>query len=296
MFARRTDLPLDKDALGRFLPWLIAFMVFLAALAQAGLIALDETARRWDAGIGATLTVQIPAVAEGETSGRGSERRVQAVMNALAATSGVERATLIPDDKVLELLSPWLGMVAAADVPLPRLIDVETDPAAHVDARVLQQSLAQIVPGVQVDDHGMWLTRLIDVLRSLEGLAALVLVLILLSLTGTVVFTTRTGLTVHHDAIEVLHLTGAHDGYIAKQFASRALTMGFKGGVYGLALAVPTLLGLGAIAGRLEAGLMPDVSLPLLGWLSLGLLPVLSALVAGITARLTVLRNLRRML
>ena len=35
MFTRRSDLPLDKDALSRFLPWLIAFMVFLAVLAMA---------------------------------------------------------------------------------------------------------------------------------------------------------------------------------------------------------------------------------------------------------------------
>lgn len=296
MFARRTDLPLDRDALSRFLPWLIAFMVFLAALAQAGLIGLDETAKRWDRGFGATLTVQIPADPQDGSDGAGGERRLQTVLNALSATPGVESVAVISDDKVLELLSPWLGLVAATDVPLPRLIDVEVDPAQKVDAQVLQQKLAKTAPGVQVDDHGVWLARLIDMVRTLEALAALVLALILSALAGTVVFTTRTGLTVHHEAIEVLHLTGAHDRYIAKQFAGRALALGLKGGLYGLGLALPTLLGLGFVAGRMEAGLMPDMSLPLMGWLSLAVLPVLSALVAGFTARFTVMRNLRRML
>ena len=41
MFARRSDLPLDKDALSRFLPWLIAFMVFLAVMAMAGVLVLN---------------------------------------------------------------------------------------------------------------------------------------------------------------------------------------------------------------------------------------------------------------
>ena len=59
MFARRSDLPLDKDALSRFLPWLIAFMVFLAILAMAGMLVLNATASRWDQGIRGTLTVQV---------------------------------------------------------------------------------------------------------------------------------------------------------------------------------------------------------------------------------------------
>ena len=59
MFASRSDLPLDRDALSRFLPWLIAFMVFLAVLAMAGVLVLNTIAARWDKGITGTLTVQI---------------------------------------------------------------------------------------------------------------------------------------------------------------------------------------------------------------------------------------------
>lgn len=294
MFARRTDLPLDKDALSRFLPWLIAFMVFLAALAQSGLIGLDDLARRWDSGMAATLTVQIPA--DPDANEATNTRRLQSAVNMLSDTHGVVRVTVISNDKVLELLRPWLGIAAAGDVPLPSLIDVETDAALDVDARLIQQKLAQAIPGTQVDDHGVWLARLIDMVRTLEALAAAVLGLILFAVTATVMFTTRTGLTVHAEAIEVLHLTGAHDRYIAKQFASRALSLGLKGGLYGLGLAVPTLMALGYMAGRLEAGMLPEMSLPLIGWVSLGLLPVLSAAVASLTARFTVMRNLRRML
>ncbi|MFC1673834.1 FtsX-like permease family protein, partial [Pseudomonadota bacterium] len=137
---------------------------------------------------------------------------------------------------------------------------------------------------------------LIQMVRTLEGLAGMVLMFILLAATATVVFTTRTGLTVHHDAIEVLHLTGAHDSYIAKQFAGRALATGLKGGLYGIALAVPTVLALGYMAGRMEVGMLPEMRIPVLGWVSLALLPAMAALVAGVTARITVMRNLRGMI
>ncbi|HEY9080238.1 cell division protein FtsX [Magnetovibrio sp.] len=294
MFSRRTDLPLDRDALSRFLPWLIAFMVYLAALAQSGLIGLDELARRWDTGMAATLTVQIPS--DPDATEAANARVLQSTLNMLSETPGVMRTSVVSEGKVLELLSPWLGEVQAIDVPLPRLIDVETDPEADVDARVLQQKLARTIEGAQVDDHGVWLARLIEMVRTLEALAAGVLALIVSAAMGTVIFTTRTGLTVHAEAIEVLHLTGAQDSYIAKQFAGRAWAMGFKGGLIGLVLAALTLLILGYVASRLQAGILPDLSMPVAGWASLAVLPLAAGLVAGLTARFTVMRTLRRMI
>ena len=293
MFRRRTDLPLDRDALSRFLPWLIAFMVYLAAMAQAGMLGLDSMSERWSKGIGSSLTVQVPP--SSTASKAESIRRVQVTINLLSETSGVIRTTVIPESRVLQLLEPWLGSQVAGDVPLPVLIDVETSSKNKPDIRVLKQKLGAAVPGVVVDDHGVWLARLVQLIHTMEGFAALILVLILLSAGATIIFTTKTGLAVHHEAIEVLHLTGAHDSYIADQFAWRAMALGLKGGIIGLGLAVPTLLGLGYVAGRIEAGLLPEVSLGGIGWISLLLLPLASALLAWWTARMTVMRNLAGM-
>ena len=293
MFGRRTDLPLDKDPLSKFLPWLIAFMVYLAAIAEAGLWGLDSLANRWGHDIGSSLTVQVPPASSASKSE--NVRRVQITLNLLSETKGVNRSTVIAEARVLELLEPWLGSQVAGDVPLPTLIDVETNPAADLDVRVLTQKLSAAVPGVNVDDHGVWLQRLVQLVRTLEGFAALVLGLIFLAASATIVFTTRTGLAVHHDAIEVLHLTGAHDSYIAGQFAWRALTLGFKGALMGLLFAAPTLLGLKYVAGRIEAGLLPDLTLGAWGWASLLILPPASALLAWWTARVTVMRNLKEM-
>jgi len=294
IFSRRTDLPLDRDALSRFLPWLIAFMVYMAALAQAGLVSLDELARRWDTGMAATLTVQLPA--NPDASETANARVLQSALNMLSETAGVVSTTVVSEQKVLQLLSPWLGVVQAVDVPLPRLIDVETNPDLKLDVRVLQQKLARTIEGAQVDDHGVWLARLIEMVRTLEALAAGVLALIVSAAMGTVIFTTRTGLTVHAEAIEVLHLTGAQDSYIAKQFAGRAWAMGFKGGLIGLVLAALTLFILSTVADRLQAGMLPELSLPIAGWVSLAVLPLAAGLVAGVTARFTVMRTLRRMI
>jgi cell division transport system permease protein len=292
MFAKRTDLPLDRDALSRYLPWLIAFMVYMAVLALAGLLVLAAMARYWDSDVSGTMTVQIPPTG----SVADDDKRVRAAVILLLGEPAIVHAEAITEGRLMALLEPWLGTAeVSADLPLPRLVDVEVKPGADLDMAGLARRLDAAVPGATLDDHRIWLDRLVRLVRSVEALAALVLALMCSATVGTVVFTTRTGLAIHHDVIEVLHLIGAHDGYIARQFAQRALTLGLRGGLIGLALAVPTLLAIGSLARRMEAGILPNLTLTLTHWLAIVSLPLMAAAIAMLTARLTVTRTLARM-
>ena len=304
MFTRRTDLHLERDTLGRFLPWLIAFMVYLSILALAGMLALDDIAGRWDKGMSGTLTVQIaPSAGSDGTSGtakkanKGDARRLQAILALLKTTPGVARAETLGDDKVMALLEPWLGKGAlGADLPLPKLIDVELEKNAALDMAALKLRLKVIAPRGVIDDHGVWLGHLVNLIQSVRALAFAVLVFIAFATTDTVIFATRTGLAIHHEAVEVLHLIGAQDSYIARQFASRALMLGLRGGVIGLLLAAPTLWGIGTFARSLQSGFLPEFSLGMVHWVVLACLPIVVALIAMISARLTVMKTLARML
>jgi len=304
MFTRRTDLQLERDSLGRFLPLLIAFMVYLSVLALAGMLALDDIAGRWDKGMSGTLTVQMaPTPGSGGTSGQAKKaskndaKRLQAILGLLKATPGVARADILGDDKLMALLEPWLGKGAfGADLPLPKLIDVELKKGATLDMAALDLRLKAIAPSAVIDDHGVWLGHLVDLIQTVKALALAVLMFIAFATTGTVIFATRTGLAIHHEAIEVLHLIGAQDSYIARQFASRALMLGLRGGVIGLLLAVPTLWGIGYLARSLQSGFLPEFSLGLGHLVILACLPVVVALIAMISARLTVMKTLAKML
>ncbi len=296
MLTHRSDLPLDRDALSRFLPWLIAFMVYLACLALAGMLTLGAVAERWDAGVSGTLTVQI-IPSESPTAAPKEVRRIEAALDILRTTPGIASAEVIGEGRIMALLEPWLGSIGGSgDLPLPRLIDVELKAGAEVDTAALSKRLRQAVPGTTVDDHGVWLDKLVRLLRAVEILASLVLLLIGSATVGTVVCTTRTGLAIHQEAIEVLHLIGAQDSYVAKQFATRALILGLRGGIIGLVLAVPTLMGIGVLAARMEAGLLPDFTLTPAHWAAMVCLPLAVALIAMLTARLTVMKTLAEML
>ncbi len=292
MFTRRTDLQLERDSLGRFLPWLIAFMVYLSVLAFAGMLALDDIAGRWDRGMSGSLTVQMPpgVAATGD-------KEMRAALTVLRSTPGISSADALSDDKLMALLEPWLGAASfEAELPLPRLIDVTLDDDTHINVAALELRLRAVVAGTSIDDHGVWLEHLINLIQTVKALALAVLMFIALATTATVIFATRTGLAIHHEAIEVLHLIGAQDSYIARQFASRALMLGLRGGIIGLLLAFPTIWGIGSLAASLQSGLLPEFSLGLGHWAILGGLPIVVAMIAMISARLTVMKTLTKML
>jgi cell division transport system permease protein len=182
------------------------------------------------------------------------------------------------------------------DLPVPALIDVTLGADASIVVTALRTRLSLISTGVSIDDHQVWLDQLIRLLATIEGLAALVLALIMLSTIGTIIFTTRVSLAVHEGAIEVLHLIGAQDIYIAGQFAHRAFILGLKGGVLGFFLATPTLWGIGLLVDEMESGLLPNFNMTVMHWGALAIFPFVVAIIGMLTARVTVIRNLGQML
>ncbi len=294
MFARRSDLPLDQDATSRFLPWLIAPMVFLCAVALAGVFILNGLIGRWDRDVSGTLTVEI-AAAPGD-AGESAEQTREKVEQAVALLNGfpgIASARALSQDQLVALLAPWLGNSdLLKELPLPALIDVTTRPDAPPDLVALAAKLSQAVSGASLDDHRVWLSRLIDLSRSIEWLAVAIVVLIGGVTSATVFYATRTGMAIHQEVIEVLHLIGAPDDYIARQFADRAFALGLKGGVIGLILTLPILAAIGVTARRMEGGFLAELSMPIGGWASVLVLPAVAALLAMLTARATVHRTL----
>jgi cell division transport system permease protein len=289
---RQLNLALEKDDTNRFLPWLIAFMVLLAALSIAGMLMLHQISDVFEHGIQDTMTVQIPA---GENI-EADEKNVSEALEALKKVDGVLSSNRISAGEISRLLKPWLGETAGSDgLPLPQIIDVEVDRSSNLTAEKLNDFLSPLIPGATVDDHSVWLTSLVDTLHSTELIALSVVFLITLATIGTVVFTTRTGMGIHRQTIEVLHFVGAQDEFIARQFATRAFIVGLQGGIVGILLAAPILYLFDYILRNLEEGLLPRASLDISIWISVGVIVPAVALIAMMTARSTVLKTLKKM-
>lgn len=286
----RLDLPLRRDASDQYLPWIIALMVYLAAIGGVGLIWLGETLSQWDTSLASALTLQIPANAD--------QPRIDMALGALRQTKGVVSAQLMQPDQTAKLLQPWLGNnVAIANLPLPHLVDIHVDPHATIDYATLRNQLDSIIPGAQLDNSRSWLGGVRDFALRVEGVITAGVLAVTALIVTIIVFTARIGLAIHRSVIELLHLLGAQDAYIARQFQVHALSLGLRGGMIGAAAAAVTVLILGPAA-RMLALPLPIGAYSILDW-RVWLLLVAACLAAGgvamVTARITVLRQLTRM-
>jgi len=304
--ARRSLRPVGFDELGlrraisdRLLPFLVAAMAFLAALALAGWVGAASLGRHWQQGAGSSVTVQVPRPQDPTAQGKG--RRLDRVLALLTGTPGIASARALSDEELAELLRPWLGSGAERiAVPLPAVIAVRlADADQGLDG--LARRLDEAAPGTLVEGHGAWIRRLSVLARSLQACAGIALLLVAAVAAAVIAVATRAGLSARRAAIEIVHGLGATDGYIAARFASRATLLAATGGLAGAVLALPVLLMLANLAapfGEDPSDTAADAvlsTMPAALWLTLPGMPAAAAAIGFLTAQLTVRRWLRRL-
>jgi cell division transport system permease protein len=291
----RSDLPLGGDASARFLPWIIGCMVYLAALALAATMATDRLAERWRVDLAGTFSIQIPPDATAAADAR--ERLLRDLVDAVSGMAGVSAVRVIGEAEKIQLLEPWLGPGGVPEgVRLPDLVVVQMRADGTVDAAAVKARVAELAPDATIEDHARWQADMLAFAGSIKLLAATIIGLIAAAAVTTVIFVTTTGLSIHRRVIEIVHLVGARDSYIARQFLLHAMRLGLIGGIGGVALAGATLLGLDRLLAHAQTDLLPTLALDLNQWLALAAVPIAVSLVAMITAHLTVLFVLGRQL
>jgi cell division transport system permease protein len=274
------------------MPWVLAIMMLLTVLAAGAGLALGGAITRLDSGLQGKLTVQVP-----EPSATIREAQVERIVGELKGLAPVSAATPVPEERLVALLEPWLGAdTLEADLPLPALIDVELRRATPEDVTLVTETVRAAVPNARVDADARWLTPLTGLLKSLRWLAIAVVAAMAAATAAIVVLAARASLNTHRDTIEVMHLLGASDGQVAALFQRRIALDALFGGALGLAVALAAILLIGQRMREIGSALLGDAALGWGGWLILALLPLAGALLATLTARVTVLTALRKTL
>ena len=294
-FGRGSAL-IPRDAIaGKILPWVIAAMAYLASLALWGGLSLNNFTERFTAGLENVATVQLPS-----KSTRTNRANVTKIIRILKDEPGVSNARALTTSEQNALLEPWLGSgVNAGDLPIPPLIDVELDPEAPADLVALGAKISEAVPGTRIDNHRQWLSQLLKLANSLRFIALGIVVIVIVTTVVIVISATRAALTVHLDIIEIIHMIGARDQFMAREMQQLFLPLGLRGSLIGLAAAGLTLLVLSQFTSGLGGPMLPQqgAGSDIVGTLIvLGIVPVAVTALTIITARVTTLRLLARML
>ncbi len=305
MSRRRASIGLPvPGAGGNAAPFTIAPMAYLAILALALALALNALVERWDDGLADVLTVQVPPGPDAAATAE----RVERARAALLATPGVLSAEPLSTAELERLLGPWLDTAALEALPLARLIDARVDPGAAPDLTRLRAAVSAAVPGASVDDHSLWLSDLERLAGLVRMIALGILATVGAAAAATIVSVTRAGLAIARPVVELLHVLGATDQLLARQFQWHAMSLTLRGGLIGLVLAMLTLgllLGLGgAVSGAgLDGPLLGGGDATILHGLTLGPValaalagvPLAMAALAAVTARVTALQALSRL-
>lgn len=299
---REYDLPFNDDHANRFLMTLIALMTFLALLAAAGGLSLSNMTARWTAGLSNRVTIEIPGMdANGAPQPDAiQQQRQRDIESALRRLPGVVDVTTRPTAEVAKLVEPWLGTdgTLLGQVPLPVIMTVETDfdgkdTQAQIDK--LRRSVTAVVPEAHIDTHEGWLHDLLRLTGALSFAAYLIGLITAVTTVMAVAAAVRSRMSAHHEQLEILHLIGATDEYICRQFQRHALQLSFIGAGGGFVGALATLALIDKLAGAVDLNLLPNLVLSSSAILMIMAIPALACLITVIATRLTVLQSLRDM-
>jgi cell division transport system permease protein len=295
---RRYDLPLSGSTSNNFLRVLIALMTVLGMLALSASFALSAMTDRWSSGLENKVSIEIPASdSDGNVIKPGIvESMTEKVAEFMRSESSVQSAEITPPEKIRELLAPWLGTDMETDsVPLPGLISITFKKDAEPNLKDLEIQLRDFAPRARIDTHENWLADVVRFTSALQFAAALLTMIIGLTTLVAVAGAVRSKLSENKEELELLHLMGASDSYIAKQLQRHTIILALQGGGVGILTGGLLLIVISLIAGEIGVNLVPDFRLDALQKGILLLAPVPIALLAMLTARFTVLRVLAKM-
>lgn len=297
--SRKQELPLSNDNTGLFLQVMISIAVFIFAITLAGVLAINSMLQNWNDSILGSLTVQVMPSNDSNKERAIAEtlENQKKAIEFLESVEEIEKATALSDKQLEKLIQPWLGDgVEIAQLPVPRLIDVKIKKGSGLNFEVLAEKLATASPMASIDNHKLWLNKLIRFADGLKMLALSILVLVIMVTSGAIFYSTQTSLGLHRYIIEILHTMGAKDAYIAQQYARRTGWLAAAGGIIGVLLAIPAIFMIGGLAEQIEGGIISGAKLSMESWLMILILPAFSAIIAMFTAYYTVKRTLEKMI
>jgi cell division transport system permease protein len=289
----RASQLLPQGSLAGPVPWVIAIMVALTVVAAAAGLALSNLAAGARAELSGGATVQIVQADPAER-----ERQAARAREVLAGFADVTQIRQVPQSELKRLLEPWLGAeVDREAVPIPALIDVRLNEKATPEKlRRMRAALIQVAPDARIDAQSAWLGPVFSAITSLQYLAIALVVLLAGTSTAAVFLAARSALGANRGTIEIVHLLGGTDVQIARVFQRTVAFDAILGGAVGLVFGMAAVLFLGQQFAALDSGMVTGGGLRWHDWLTIAAVPVITVALAMVTARLTVVSALRKML
>ena len=298
-FESNAPLIPGDSVMGRSLVVVIAIMTFLACLTAGAALLVADASQAWRSDVLRDATIQVKP-----RSGDDVESLVAKAVAIAAQSPSVESARALSQAESEKLLEPWLGTgLDLSQLPIPRLILVRLRGQRSDDLSTLRSALVSAVPQAALDDHRMWAARLGTMASAVVTLAAALFALMIVAMGAAIGFATHGAVAGNREIVEVLHLVGASNVFIAREFEIHFRRLGFRGAtIGGLAaiafFATASLLSLWwahSPGGDEIAAMFGSFALRYSGYLGLVAVCAAVTLLTGLLSRQIVMRHLQKL-
>jgi cell division transport system permease protein len=290
-------IPRDSVA-GRALVVVIAIMTFLACLTAGAALLVADGSRGWRSEVLRDATIQVKA-----GPGDDIEKLVAKAVSIASQAKGVESVHAYSKAESERLLEPWLGNgLDLSQLPIPRLIVVRLSGQQRPeDLAALRAALASAAPQANLDDHRVWAERIGTMADAVVVLAAALFALMILAMGTAIGFATRGAMAGAREIVEVLHLVGASDRFIAREFQTHFRRLGLRGSMIGGLAAMAFFAAASFLSfwwahspgGDEIAAMFGSFALGPYGYVALALVCAAVTLLTGLLSREIALRHLR---
>ena len=244
--ARKSSLPLRNPQADRSLMAMILLMTFVILMVGASSVYFGRLAGGWEAKLSEIATIEI----DDSKFSLKLQKELESFLDEQEIVSSYE---IVPPQEVMNAVSPWLDIegLEKTDIPLPVIINLSLQSTNTLEVEKLAFSLKAISQDINFQSHQNWLSdalkwanliRLLSIAIACALLAVLVLALSLL---------VRDRVVLNRDVIDLLHVMGATDHYILKEFLWHLLAVALKALILGIVFYL-------AVSGLLYSFLMPD--------------------------------------
>lgn len=295
---RRNEIPTDDEETSVFMYVLSSIYMYLFVVVLAMVMAINTMVTNWEKDILGAVTIQVSPIEDEnkKIDVAKTEEQLNKVLQYVENAKGVKSVHILDNKTVERLMTPWLGnKIDVESLPIPRLLDVQLKEDAEINYDEMTQGLHKVSANASIDNHRLWLNRLLKFAASLKTLALCVLLMVAGICAFSIYYSARTSLGINLNSIEILHIIGAKDDYIAKQYAKSYAKIGFFSGVIGLIFAIPSIVLVSKYGISTGSGLLNGAGLSAFHWFFMMTTPLFSLLYAMGTAYYTVRKSLEKM-
>lgn len=227
-------IPFEQEVTSSCASWILAFILYISLLATFATLIILAAIDYEQPGSTKTLTLVVPFKKASnlrmESQETYTEKRLATIINAVSETPKVIEVSLLSEQEMQRLLTPWFGKkVNAYAINIPTLINIRVNIAKEpFDTKSLLERLHSTAPKAAFLKKLSWEALIEQSSLKIQLFISGLLILILLAASSTISFITRTNMLMQKDIIELLTLLGATDIFIANRYKKRTLLIAFE--------------------------------------------------------------------